>query len=187
MCGRYTFQSDFSPEISQITRLAQANGYEIKTGEVFPGDTTAVVIADQGKIKVVGMAWGFPIFGNKRLLINARSETLLEKRTFSESFKKRRCVYPTTGFFEWNLDKEKVWFNYADHHEALYIAGCYNFFDGQARSVLFTTEPNQSVAPVHNRMPLILKKTQIAAWLSDFNAASEMIANPMPELFSKKV
>ncbi|MFT8470280.1 MAG: SOS response-associated peptidase family protein [Oenococcus sp.] len=61
------------------------------------------------------------------------------------------------------------------------------FFDGQARSVLFTTEPNQSVAPVHNRMPLILKKTQIAAWLSDFNAASEMIANPMPELFSKKV
>jgi len=76
MCGRYMFQPDKNPEIKRIYQLAVAGGYTPKTGEVFPTDETALIIAGERQVKVVTMKWGFPGFKAGQSLINARSDLL---------------------------------------------------------------------------------------------------------------
>ncbi len=105
MCGRFMFEPKKNPEINRIYELATSNGYQPKTGEVYPSDQTALVIPGTHQVQVVAMKWGFPGFKPGQLIINARSETVNDKKMFADSFKARRCVYPTTGFFEWSKDK----------------------------------------------------------------------------------
>ncbi|WP_075887320.1 SOS response-associated peptidase family protein [Companilactobacillus crustorum] len=186
MCGRYMFQPDQNPEIGRIYQLAVDAGYQPKTGEVFPTDKTALIIAGDHKVKVVAMKWGFPGFKDGQSIINARSETVRQKKIFADSFMKRRCVYPTTGFFEWNKAKEKYKFNFNNDPETLFIAGCYNYFDGEPQSILFTTAPNESMIAVHDRMPLILRKNQINAWIYDDEFATEFLQSTMPQLISQQ-
>ena len=177
------FQPEQNPETKRIYELANKNGYQVSTGEVFPSDLTALVIGKDKKVQVVGMKWGFPGFEKGQTLINARAETAGTKKTFANSFKFRRAVYPTTGFFEWTSQKDKVYFNYDRKPSPLYIGGFYNYFDGQPKSILLTTEPNSSVRRVHNRMPLLLRKDQIKPWLSNEKFAKMLSKQPMPNLF----
>ena len=92
MCGRFLFQPDQNEEIGRIFKLAYDAGYDVKVGEVFPTDETALIVAGPKQVKVVGMKWGFPGFKKGQSIINARSETVQEKKMFADSFLKRRCV-----------------------------------------------------------------------------------------------
>ncbi|WP_125568099.1 SOS response-associated peptidase [Companilactobacillus insicii] len=184
MCGRFTFQPSDNSEINKIYQLAVDNGYDPKIGEVFPTDQTAIVKSGQNQVQVVTMKWGFPGFKSGQNIINARSESIMQKPMFADSFLNRRCVYPTTGFFEWSKDKIKHRFNYGTDSETLYIAGCYNIFNGEARSVLLTTAPNESMIKIHDRMPLILQKNQIKSWIYDQNFAIDFLKSEMPQLIS---
>lgn len=185
MCGRFLFEPDQNPEIKRIYQLAKNAGFNPKTGEVFPTDETALIIAGNRQVQVVGMKWGFPGFKTGQSLINARSETVQQKPMFADSFLKRRCVYPTTGFFEWNKAKQKYKFNFSNDPQTLFIAGCYNYFDNVAQSILFTTAPNESMVPVHDRMPLILQKNQINAWIYNTDFAKNFLDTAMPQLYSQ--
>ena len=189
MCGRYLFEPDKNPEIKRIYQLAKDAGFNPKTGEVFPTDETALIIAGQRQVQVqvqvVGMKWGFPGFKTGQSLINARSETVQQKPMFADSFLKRRCVYPTTGFFEWNKAKQKYKFNFSNDPQTLFIAGGYNYFDNIAQSSLFTTAPNESMVQIHDRMPLILQKNQINAWIYNDDFAKSFLDSAMPQLYSQ--
>lgn len=182
MCGRFMFDPTTNPELKKIQNLAATQGVAVKTGEVFPNDLTALVIDQDQQIKVVAMAWGWPGFKSGQKLINARSETVLQKSRFAQAFLTQRAVYPTNGFFEWTVDKQKVYFKYPNSTQPVYIAGFYAYFDGQPRSILLTTAPNASVAPVHNRMPLLLQKRQISSWLKDSSWAQAFLRQAMPPL-----
>ena len=182
MCGRFMFDPTTNPELKKIQNLAATQGVAVKTGEVFPNDLTALVIDQDQQIKVVAMAWGWPGFKAGQKLINARSETVLRKSRFAQAFLTQRAVYPTNGFFEWTVDKQKVYFKYPNSTQPVYIAGFYAYFDGQPRSILLTTAPNASVAPVHNRMPLLLQKRQISSWLKDSSWAQAFLRQAMPPL-----
>lgn len=182
MCGRFMFDPTTNPELKKIQTLAATQGVTVKTGEVFPNDLTALVIDQDQQIKVVAMAWGWPGFKAGQKLINARSETVLQKSRFAQAFLTQRAVYPTNGFFEWTVDKQKVYFKYPNSTQPVYIAGFYAYFDGQPRSILLTTAPNASVAPVHNRMPLLLQKRQISSWLKDSSWAQAFLRQAMPPL-----
>lgn len=187
MCGRFMFEPRKNPEIERIYQLANDDGFEPKVGEVFPSDETALIIAGEKQVRVVAMKWGFPGFKSGQSIINARSETAYSKPMFAQSIRQRRCVYPTTGFFEWNKDHQKYRFNYGMEPETLFIAGCYDVFAGSPQSVLFTTQPNESMIQIHDRMPLILNKKQINAWIYDDDFAREFISSPMPQLTSDEV
>lgn len=182
MCGRFMFDPTTNPELKKIQTLAATQGVAVKTGEVLPNDLTALVIDQDQQIKVVAMAWGWPGFKAGQKLINARSETVLQKSRFAQAFLTQRSVYPTNGFFEWTVDKQKVYFKYPNSTQPVYIAGFYAYFDGQPRSILLTTAPNASVAPVHNRMPLLLQKRQISSWLKDSSWAQAFLRQAMPPL-----
>jgi putative SOS response-associated peptidase YedK len=105
--------------------------------------------------------------------INARAETALKSRAFGEAFLTRRCVVPADGFFEWTgskADRRPIWYH-APGGELLLFAGLYESWMDPATRVwmrsftILTTDANETVAPVHDRMPVILRPERIDDWL----------------------
>lgn len=114
-------------------------------------------------------------------LINARSESALEKRTFRNSMLHRRCIIPARHFYEWDSYKNKVTF-YRSDSPVLYMAGCYNLFEEEERFVLLTTQANASVERVHDRMPLILEQKELEDWIYDDTFTEFALRKNMPML-----
>lgn len=183
MCGRYQLDPGESAEIEAIVRQVQDR---VKTGEVFPTDAVAVLAQCAGGLAPRPMVWGYPRFqGKSGSIINARSETAGERPMFRRSLAERRCVIPTTGFFEWGPGegggKRKYRFN-RPGTRALYLAGLWNEFAGEEKCVILTTAANPSVAAVHDRMPVILAGDEVQAWVRDAGAAGEILGRTPPAL-----
>lgn len=175
MCGRYNFTAEDAEEIQRMTREIQERlNEQLKTGEIYPTNLVPILIQDKGCEKPMPMTWGFPHFKGGGVIINARSETVTEKRMFRNSVLTRRCIVPSTGFFEWRREgssKIKYLFRLPGE-KVLYMAGFYNRFptkDGEERDqfVILTTGANESMQDVHDRMPVILRPEERTVWLSD--------------------
>ena len=190
MCGRYVLFSD--TEIQDIRDIIdevqrKVNG-EIKTGEIFPTDKAPILIQEQGITAPEAVVWGFPNFRNKGVIINSRAETAMEKPMFRRSFETKRCVIPSTGFYEWSHDgqKKKYQFNLPGSG-VLYMAGLWNDFDGEHRFVILTTEANASMSEIHNRMPIVLSMEDKNPWLADYQAALNILTETPPQLIKAPV
>ena len=186
MCGRYElFYNDENYEMNKIIELAEKNtpSVSFEPKEVFPSANVPIIASTENKIKPEFFVWGFPGFQKKELIINARSETVAQKPTFMQAMLHRRCVVPSTGFYEWSHDsqKKKYKFNLPEQ-ENLYMAGIWNEYEGEKLFVILTTAANQSMAPIHNRMPLILPKELIRSWINDTELALSLLAQIPPEL-----
>lgn len=185
MCGRYSLAPEESAEILEIVRQVQDR---IKVGEIFPTNPVPVMMEAGGPLVPEVMTWGYPRFQESkgRAIINARSETALERPMFRKSVMERRCVFPTTGFFEWGPDaggkKQKYRFNLPGDNRALYLAGLWNDFAGEQRCVILTTAANVSMENIHDRMPLILKPDQLDAWVCDTDTATMLLHAEPPAL-----
>jgi len=184
MCGRYTFFTDKElREIDDIIdKISQDIQFEkMKTGEIFPTNIVPILTPEKDIIIPKLMIWGFPNFQNKGIIINARSETAREKRMFGPSLESRRCIIPSTGFYEWDKDKNKYQFNLPDS-QMLYMAGIYNQFEGENRFLILTTEANSSISEIHKRMPVIIPKDKIEDWIFDSNKVDDILFNQHPNL-----
>lgn len=189
MCGRFLIDDDAEiEEIYRIVDLIEKNfpSEKLKKGEIFPSDTAPILRgAENGKVILAEPAvWGFPKNGKGgSLVINARAETASERLMFAESLERRRCVIPSTGFFEWSHDAEKQKYLFRlPETKVLYMAGFYKDFDGVRRFVILTTSANASVSDVHTRMPVIISPQFAKGWLSDTERAFSYLRAPMPEL-----
>lgn len=183
MCGRYYVDDETAQEIINIIKdIDKKLAMTLKehTGDVRPSQSTLVIKKQKDALTADQMTWGFPRYDGKGLLINARSESALEKRTFKDSMQLRRCIIPAKGFYEWNKKKEKYFYERYDS-PVLFMAGCYNRFQEQERFVILTTDANPSVSPVHDRMPLILEPGELESWVLDDRAA-EFILHKTPAL-----
>lgn len=184
MCGRYTFFTD--KKLQEIDEIVEQVSNEIlleqvEAGEIFPTNVAPVLILYGDVVIPKLMIWGFPNFRNKGVIINARSETAGESRMFRSSLKQRRCVVPSTGFYEWDGAKNRFLFNVPDSG-MLYMAGLFDRFDGRDRFVILTRAANASVEKIHDRMPVVLLKDQIRDWLSDFDQAKAILSGDCPDL-----
>ena len=112
------------------------------------------------------MQWGFRQKSGSGLIINARAESVTERPMFRESILLRRCVIPSSWFYEWNQNKEKVTFKKGDS-SVLYMAGFYQRYEDGNRFVILTTGANKSMKPVHDRMPVILEGQELQDWVFD--------------------
>ena len=121
------------------------------------------------------MRWGFKAPGGKGLVFNARSESVLEKRMFRDSVSHRRVAVPVSWFYEWNQSKEKYTFTREDG-QVLFLAGFYSKYEDGDHFVILTTQANQSMAPVHSRMPLVLERNQVRDWIMDGDGFRELLA-----------
>jgi len=195
MCGRFQFTDDIA-ELRQMAGEANERlfGEVVKTGEIFPTDLAVVAIWKDNQVKYFPMRWGFPKWDGKGVVINARAETAAEKPMFRESLLKRRCAVPSAGFYEWNrVDgkamKEKYLFAEPDQ-EITFMAGIFDTFtkdDGSRYDAftILTTAANDSVEPIHDRMPVILQHDELEAWLRDGDFMQTVLDRVGPALEMK--
>jgi Uncharacterized conserved protein len=179
MCGRYVFDIDEIFEACSILeeiaqRLGDQQAAAVKTGEVFPTERAAVIAQRPGGARADAMNWGYPL--NGKLLINARSETMLEKPLFARSLSGGRCLVPCTGFYEWKAEgRHKLKFLIRpEGARFFYLAGLFSrFFDkGRAseRFVIVTAPANEAMKAIHPRMPLIVPASAADLWLGGSKA-----------------
>ena len=181
MCGRYViFTQGERDEINQIIREVQEKYGDdsMHTGEIFPTNNAPVYAAQEGEVQAALMTWGLPQYKGGGVIINARAETVGEKRTFVQAIRNRRCVILSSGFYEWTHNtakKEKYLFN-VPNEQILYMAGIYNLQpNGRPRFVILTTVANDSMRMVHDRMPIILQKNELQDWITYPSAADEIL------------
>ena len=100
-------------------------------------------------------------------MINARSETVHEKPSFRNAFKRRRCIVPATGFYEWQrIGKKKQPMRIRMQDEAIFgMAGLWESWQGIESCTILTMRPNELMAPIHDRMPVILNPEDYDIWL----------------------
>lgn len=155
-------------------------------GEIFPTNQVPILVSGNQRAKsmngentekeiVLTMSkWGFTAPTGKGVLINARSETAFEKKTFRESLMSRRCIIPAAGFYEWDSDKNKIYFT-VPKKQCMYMAGLYRYEKEESRFVILTTGANTSMKDVHDRMPLILDEEMVAEWICNNNETNELL------------
>jgi putative SOS response-associated peptidase YedK len=175
MCGRFVLMSDLSV-ISDDFNIQEVTYDYRPSSDVLPGHSVAAVIRD-GVNRLVQFRWGLipswardPSIG--RNLINARAETLAAKPSFQNAFKKRRCLIIADGLYEFLKEgKKKISFFFRlKTGKPFGFAGLYETWtspEGQAVNTctIITTEPNDLIRPIHNRMPVILPKEKEDLWL----------------------
>lgn len=197
MCGRFFWNNDaedaFEEDFPELMRIARLQEKSLRAGDYMPSmDALAVVKRQEAgeqrqaePLTTEFLKWGFPGFDKGKLLINARAEGVRTKRTFADSFASRRCVFPAAGFYEWDKQKNKVTFKLEDK-PILYLAGIYKPYGAEKRFVVLTREANDSMRPVHDRMPLILTKEEVRPWVRDEEAASTILAKELPLLMAER-
>lgn len=181
MCGRMTLTTKGYEQLVALLGVEpepeEAPFYRPRFN-VAPTDDHWIVwrVADAKK-KLGRAKWGIRP-GGRELLINVRSETAAKR--FKQAFEKRRCLVPADGFYEWHgpkNDRRPIWFH-ARPGELLLFAGLYEETrDGPPTFTVLTTGANASVAPVHDRMPVVLSPEKAAAWLE---APSAELLAPAP-------
>ncbi len=189
MCGRYYVDDETSREIRKILEHldnTDLSGGTYKTGEIFPTERVPVLTKDDKSVKPAIYKWGFPGFQNKGVLINARSETATEKKTFRESVMHRRCIIPANGFYEWDKSKNKYYFH-RDSSDMIYMAGFYQNFNHENRFMILTTAANDSMSAIHHRMPLILDNREAEDWIFDNQSVDFILNKISPNLIHEKV
>ncbi len=157
MCCRYYTDDTTEQEVRKLTKDPDLR---IAGGDIHPSDPATVLIGSGNGLAGENMLWGFTGQEGQGLLINARAETVSKRRVFQDSVMSRRCAIPAKGFYEWSPVKEK--YQFEDPGRTLYMAGC---FDTQGHFVIITTAANESVLPVHERMPLLLPEEDVQLWI----------------------
>jgi putative SOS response-associated peptidase YedK len=191
MCGRIYLGDRTSHEVEEDMDL-ESGAISMASGDVTPAMTSTVLVNGRDKayptsesgIGVTTMFWGL-VGQDKKLIINARAESVLDKPMFSDSFLHRRLVVPAAGFYEWDRDKNKVTFFRSDR-SPIYLAGFYQLSDNKDSFVILTTAANDSMIRVHDRMPLMIDRHDVAVWLRDREAAQNMLGMEMPLLESRR-
>ena len=197
MCGRYTLTAD-AKAIQQAFDLDNITANLQPRYNIAPSQSVAV-ISNQNPKELTYMKWGFvpswsqdPATGNK--MINARSETAAEKPAFRSAFKRRRCLIPADGFFEWTTqDKKRVpMYIHLEDHAVFGFAGLWDVWQGPDGSELqtctiLTTEPNDLIRPLHHRMAVILDPDTYDLWLSPDELPADMLMPLMTAYPSEKM
>ena len=107
-------------------------------------------------------------------IINARKETIWEKPSFRHLIQNRRCLLPASCFYEWDSEKHKATLSGKDD-EMLFLAGVYQAEPEGGRFVIITAPADETVRPIHDRMPVRIPESLISAWLSDADSAKELL------------
>lgn len=160
----------------RLVLLAQQRSLELPDGDIAPGQLAPALINGTEKAQLELMQWGFPLADSGRLIHNARSESAGEKRMFAPSLQSRRCVIPTTGFYEWSHGAEARQYRFNEPAERmLYLAGLYDEFEGFPRFTVLTCPAVGQVASIHHRQPVVLRRSELLLWLRDRQAAMELL------------
>jgi len=198
MCGRYNLIAtgqQIMDHFGLLSLPALKPDYNIPPGQKI----LAVVQMEDGNNRAVNLHWGLiPSWSKDRSiashLINARAETLTEKPSFKQAYRHRRCLIPATGFFEWQhteaspapgrlaaytpslaIPGKKPYHIHRPDNALFAFAGIWEHWEHAQETVyscaIITTVANEKIAPIHNRMPVIVASDDYIRWLDKKNAA----------------
>jgi len=204
MCGRYTLA--VKEKILELRfEVERYQGKHKPRHNIAPSQKNPVVTIDQnGKRTMTPMRWGLiprwaqdESIGNK--LINARAETVAQKPSFRDSFRKRRCLVPADGYYEWRKPGkpgQRVPFRIVLKSRELFaFAGLWDVWKNQIGDpiqtyTILTTEADELVGEIHPRMPVILRPQNEALWidpkiesLSDLKEALVPLPSDLMEMY----
>ncbi|MBM4180081.1 MAG: SOS response-associated peptidase [Betaproteobacteria bacterium] len=194
MCGRYAFLSP-PAEVAAHFGLAECAEY-LPRFNIPPGtDIPVIRLSPEGKRVLHRLRWGLvphwakdPAIGAK--LNNARAEGVREKPSFRDAFRRRRCLIPASGFYEWHTEGrvKQPWYFSLKSGEPLAMGGLWESWRAPDGVILrtcavITTEPNQLMAPVHDRMPVLIDREHWRDWLAaPPEAVTGLLAPPPAEI-----
>ena len=174
MCGRFTQRAD-SKKIAKEFEVAEVPAVEARYNIAPTQEILAVLERGHGR-EAMFFKWGLvPSWARDTSmgarLINARSETVAEKPAFRQAFRQRRCIIPADGFYEWQRvggRKQPFFFRMLDEWQ-FGFAGLWERWEGEGEVInscaILTTEANEILRPVHDRMPVILHPEDYELWL----------------------
>ncbi len=194
MCGRYTLTA--SPEaLRALLRYAEQPDFPPRYN-IAPSQPIAIVRFVDGQRQFALVRWGLLPSWVKdpktfTLLINARGESAADKPAFRAAMKRRRCLIPADGFYEWQAagDRKRPFYVHAKSGEPLAFAGLWETWTGPNgeeldTAAIVTTRANRTLAPIHERMPVIVPPEAFDLWLNaagvDAATAAALIA-PAPD------
>lgn len=198
MCGRFTLTA--SPD--QLTTLFQLpeEPVVVPRYNIAPTQPVAIVRmnpqqAQAGEREWALTYWGLipswskdPSIGAR--MINARSETVTEKPSFRAAFKRRRCLVPASGFYEWQKQAKGKQPHYITTPDGapFAIAGLWEYWEGADGSALesctlLTTSANALMQPLHDRMPVIVAPEDYAQWLGSGRDETPQYLDQLQHLF----
>ncbi len=177
MCGRIT-QTATPEMIAQQFHVAEPPLFKPRYN-IAPSQSVAAIRTEPDTTlrKLVMLRWGLipswakdPKIGSQ--CINAKAETVAEKPSFRVAFRKRRCLVIVTGFYEWQVQgrsKQPMWIGLKSQRPFAF-AGLWEHWQppggtGIKSCTILTTEPNELMRPIHNRMPVILPPASYDQWL----------------------
>ena len=181
MCGRFELKTEFE-KLPRVLKQNYPNGldskYEIQN-LIRPTDPV-LVIKNEGKMKTTFMSWGFispwtkdPFDKKRPRPFNVRSETVNERKLFSRSWKYKRCLIPASGFFEKTFRIRK------ENYETFWLGGIWSKWTSDNGSeiescCILTTEPNDLIKPIHNRMPVVVQDGYEKQWTEHVKNSDEL-------------
>ncbi|WP_417727842.1 SOS response-associated peptidase [Roseovarius sp.] len=193
MCGRFVITHP-NDAMAQLFGAAPDNDLpEPPDYNVCPTARIVVVRAGpDGRRRLSALRWGFlPSWydspSNGPLLINARAETIADKPAFREAVRNRRCLIPTTGFYEWTRDGDVrlPWFIRRRDAAPLVMAGIWQSWAHEAERIetcaIVTCAANETMAQVHHRMPVILGAVDWPLWLGEAGHGAARLMRPAPD------
>jgi putative SOS response-associated peptidase YedK len=185
MCGRFTLTISLSVVVKLFNIQKVAHEYGPSTN-ISPGQQIPAVINDDQN-RLVSFQWGLipswakdPSIGRK--MINARAETVAEKPSFKDAFKKRRCLIIADGFYEWQKQEQgrQPFHISLKSGEPFGFAGLYETWMSAENipiqtCTIITTEPNDLIKSIHDRMPVIVAKNNEALWIDPENQDRQVL------------
>ena len=203
MCTRFYVEPD-TEEIRDVIAEAQkslladkfirAGNAILTSGEIRPTNVVSVIATDRsGKRASFPMKWGFQIPG-RSLIVNARTETAAQKPTFKEAWERHRCIIPASWYYEWehfvgNTGQKITGDKYMIQplgSSMAWLAGLYRIEDNLPVFAVLTKEPTKGLSLIHDRMPLILPKDLIDAWINPESRPEDLLRNALSEMVMEK-
>jgi putative SOS response-associated peptidase YedK len=176
MCGRFVLVTDLTKITEEFAIGKVASDFQ-PNWNISPGQYIPAVVQLDGQNILKSFLWGLipswakdSSIGNK--MFNARAETIAEKPSFKNAFQKRHCLIPADGFYEWQkLGKMKKPFRFSLKSEKPFaLAGLYETWISPEKKqintcTIITTESNELIKSIHNRMPVIVRKELEGFWI----------------------
>jgi len=181
MCGRFVGYRSLD-ELKDFFPIDKAAVEAIANYNVAPSQEILAIAKYDGENWLVKFHWGLVPFWAKEIsignrMINARSESIAEKPSFRNAFKKRRCLIPADGFYEWKGEKgrKQPMFITLPDHKPFAFAGLWETWNKDdpespyKSCTIITTGASESIRAIHHRMPVILKPQVYEPWLDPEN------------------
>lgn len=192
MWGRYTITVSEDELIARYAAEEPTNRYHTPRFNVAPTQHVPVILNDEGVIKIDAFKWGLIPFWSKDAksgfkMINARADTVAEKPSFRTAFKQKRCLIPADGFYEWKkIGSDKQPYRILLKNQPIFsMAGLWEGWTSpEGKEIksctIITTDPNELMIDIYDRMPMILSVEDEYKWLDKGKSVEELKAMLQP-------